>query len=87
MTEPMVPATGDAWVEKGTEYVIEVLENGRWEEDELADTADEARTMRKEMLADEFPEAEIRVVEVLTMRRVMLLGELEARADREAAGR
>jgi hypothetical protein len=87
MTERMVPATGDAWVEHSTEYVIEIQRGGRWLGDDVLDYAAEVSDARKDLIDDDTPEAEIRVVEVLKIHRVMLPAELEARAERERAAR
>lgn len=86
MTEQMVPAVGTAWVEHETTYEVEYLtEDGDWDCDyDEAESATDAISLVKELVDDEEIEpGKVRVVETLKIRRVMLLGEVEARAKRE----
>lgn len=85
MSEPMVPETGTVWVESDTEYMVQYLdEDGDWtEEYSEAESANRAMRQVKELLESDVEPDKIRIIEELTIRRVVLVGEVEARAKRE----
>jgi hypothetical protein len=85
VSEQTVPVIGDAWVEQDTAYVVEWLdEDGDWNDDTgCIETATRAVNQITELLDEDVEPKDIRVIELLTIRRVMLGGELDARAKRE----
>lgn len=82
--EQVVPAVGTAWVEAETMYTIEYWGGSEWEDDyDDVFSATDAVSTIQELLDDDVEPEKIRIVETLKIRRVMLGGELEARAKRE----
>ena len=83
--EKTVPTIGTVWVEHETMYAVEYWDGSIWDcgYDDVF-TATGAVSIVKETLEGDIEPEHIRIVETLKIRRVMLGGELEARAKRES---